>query len=142
MADHFRDATKKADFISREAMLELIDNAPIIAGNENETLISSPELSDYVYCSPAADVRPVVQRDAVMQALNKYFSIGDSYTYELNRVKEAFYVGTMTLDDFEEWNEDNVSDLCDYLMKELFRPNCGADMRPDKNDQRGEKNSG
>ena len=76
----------------------------------------------------AADVRPVVQRDEVMQALNKYFSIGDSYTYELNRVKEAFYVGTMTFDDFEEWNEDNVSDLCDYLMKELFDPNCGARM--------------
>ena len=78
---------------------------------------------------PAADVRPVVQRDAVMQALNNFFSIGDSYTYELTRVKEAFYVGTMTFDDFEEWNEDNVSDLCDYLMKELFCPDCGADMR-------------
>ena len=77
---------------------------------------------------PAADVAPVVQREAVMQALNKYFSIGDSDTYELTRVKEAFYVGTMTLDDFEEWNEDNVSDLCDYLMKELFCPNCGAKM--------------
>ena len=48
-----------ADFISREAMLELIDNAPIIAGNENETLISAPKLSDEVYCIPAADVRPV-----------------------------------------------------------------------------------
>ena len=34
----------------------------------------------YVDC-PLPDVRPVVQRDAVMQALNKYFSIGDSYTY-------------------------------------------------------------
>ena len=88
------------------------------------------------------DVRPVVQRDAGKQALNKYFSIGDSYTYELSRVKEAFYVGTMTLDDFEEWNEDNVSDLCDYLMKELFRPNCGAEMEPDEDGQRGEKNRG
>ena len=83
---------------------------------------------EYIDEVPAADVRPVVQRDAVKQALNKYFSIGDSYTYELSRVKEAFYDGTMTLDDFEEWNEDNVSDLCDYLMKELFRPNCGAEM--------------
>lgn len=45
-----------ADFISREAALELIDNAPIIAGSENETLISAPELSDKVYCLPAADV--------------------------------------------------------------------------------------
>ena len=45
-----------ADFISREEVLELIDNAPIIAGSENETLISAPELSDKVYCLPAADV--------------------------------------------------------------------------------------
>lgn len=45
-----------ADFISREEALELIDNAPIIAGNENETLISAPKLSDKVYCLPAADV--------------------------------------------------------------------------------------
>ena len=45
-----------ADFISREAALELIDNAPIIAGNENETLIFAPKLSDKVYCLPAADV--------------------------------------------------------------------------------------
>lgn len=50
-----------ADYISREAVLELIDNAPIIAGNENETLISAPKLSDEVYCIPAADVRPVVR---------------------------------------------------------------------------------
>lgn len=50
-----------ADYISREAVLELIDNAPIIAGNENETLISAPELSDYVYCRPAADVVEVVR---------------------------------------------------------------------------------
>ena len=45
-----------ADFISRDAALELIDNAPIIAGNENETLIFAPKLSDKVYCLPAADV--------------------------------------------------------------------------------------
>lgn len=61
MADHFLDATKKADYISREAALELIDNAPIIAGNENETLISAPKLSDKVYCLPAADVVEVVR---------------------------------------------------------------------------------
>lgn len=107
------------DYISREAAIKA---AKCHYPKANEMIAG-------IILIPAADVRPVVQRDAVMQALNKYFVIGDSYTYELNRVKEAFYVGTMTLDDFEEWNEDNVSELCDYLMKELFRPNCGADMR-------------
>lgn len=56
MADKDTNVPNKNDFISREAALELIDNAPIIAGSENETLISAPELSDKVYCLPAADV--------------------------------------------------------------------------------------
>lgn len=137
MADHFPDVTKKADFISREAALACVCQDC----SERKDCLSP--CVDYCRIKdiPAADVRPVVQREAVMQALNKYFSIGDSDTYELTRVKEAFCVGTMTLDDFEEWNEDNVSDLCDYLMKEIFCSNCGADMTEDKNEQRGEKNS-
>lgn len=61
MADKDTNVPNKNDFISREAALELIDNAPIIAGNENETLISAPKLSDKVYCLPAADVVEVVR---------------------------------------------------------------------------------
>lgn len=38
-----------------------------------------------------------------------------SYTYELTRVKEAFSVGTMTMDDFEEWDGENIDDLATYL---------------------------
>lgn len=49
------------DYISREAVFELIDNAPIIAGNENESLISASDLSDNIYCIPAADVVEVVR---------------------------------------------------------------------------------
>ena len=59
--DKLVDFDHVTDYISREAVLELIDNAPIIAGNENETLISAPKLSDEVYCIPAADVRPVAK---------------------------------------------------------------------------------
>lgn len=129
------------DYIRREAAEQLICELCERPGCRLLSLKDCDSI-DRLNTIPAADVRPVVQREAVMQALNKYFSIGDSYTYELTRVKEAFYVGTMTLDDFEEWNEDNVSDLCDYLMKEIFCPNCGADMREDKNGKRGEKDGG
>ena len=130
---------KKADVIAflREKYCEECDchESPIAP----DVCINCRTLNDIVDIKdmPAADVRPVVQREAVMQALNKYFSIGDSDTYELTRVKEAFYVGTMTLDDFAEWNEDNVSDLCDYLMKEIFCPNCGADMREENKTPEG-----
>lgn len=114
-----------AEYIEREAAI----NVALMGDIDKD--FPRMDIAARLHDIPANDVRPVVQREAVMQALNKYFSIGDSYTYELNRVKEAFYVGTMTLDDFEEWNEDNVSDLCDYLMKEIFNPHCGARMETD-----------
>lgn len=82
------------NYISREAVFELIDNAPIIAGNENESLISAPELSDKVYCLPAADVRPVVRGKWIKYAphnsdmmtcseCEKYWIL-DGYQYEFN----------------------------------------------------------
>ena len=49
-------------------------------------------------------------RNKLERILRQYFSIGDSYTYELVRTKEAFEAGTMTLDDFVEWNEDNIKE--------------------------------
>ena len=157
MADKDTNVPNKNDFISLEAAIETLSEfyhhkseiqhialrealnrvptADVVARDcydrilaENDTMRKQLAQIGKKPGDKMDDVRPVVQRDAVKQALNKYFSIVDSYTYELSRVKEAFYVGTMTLDDFEEWNEDNVSDLCDYLMKELFRPNCGAEM--------------
>lgn len=51
-----------------------------------------------------------------MELLCRYFEIGDSDTYCLTRVKEAFAIGTMTIDDFEEYTEDNVADIADYLL--------------------------
>lgn len=55
-------------------------------------------------------------RERLMELLCRYFEIGDSDTYYLTRVKEAFAIGTMTIDDFEEYTEDNVADIADYLL--------------------------
>lgn len=97
------------DYISREAVFELIDNAPIIAGNENESLISAPELSDKVYCLPATDVRPVVRgtwRTALLD--HEEFGIRPKVLY--------------------------CSECCQAIAyKTNFCPNCGADMRGDNN---------
>ena len=57
--------------------------------------------------------------DMLFGILRNYFAIGDSYTYELTRVKSAFEIGTMSLDDFEEWSDDNVLDLARYIIKNL-----------------------
>ena len=65
---------------------------------------------------PAVDAVEV-DRERLLSILRSYFEIGDSYTFELTRVKTAFAIGTMTFDDFVEWDEDNIDDLCDYIMK-------------------------
>ena len=36
--------------------------------------------------------------------------------YNLTRVKTAFAVGTMSLEDFEEFDENTVGDIVDYLI--------------------------
>lgn len=60
-----------------------------------------------------------ISRERLVEVLMQYFTIGDSYTYELTRVKEAFAVGTMTLKDFVELDDEKVEDLCDYIMSNL-----------------------
>ena len=70
-------------------------------------------LTDIENC-PTVDAVPVC---VLKEILMRYFDIGDSYHFELTRVKEAFEVGTMSLDDFQEWTEENVDDLADYIKK-------------------------
>ena len=56
-------------------------------------------------------------RDKLKDLLMEYFSIGDSYSYNLTRVKSAFAVGTVSLEDFEEFDESVVDDIVDYLLE-------------------------
>lgn len=56
-------------------------------------------------------------RDKLKELLMEYFSIGDSYSYNLTRVKSAFLVGTISLEDFEEFDENVIDDIVDYLLK-------------------------
>lgn len=55
-------------------------------------------------------------REKLIELLARYFAIGDSYEYSLTRVKEAFEVGTMSLEDFVEFDDEKVADIADYLL--------------------------
>lgn len=57
-------------------------------------------------------------RERLIQLLSRYFNIGDSYTYNLKRVKSAFAVDTVYLEDFDEYTENDVANLADYLIEE------------------------
>ena len=67
------------------------------------------------------------QKIELMQnILNEYFDIpNDTYAYNLTRVKEAFSVGTMSLEDFEEFNEETTRDIAEFL----FEKGCGWESR-------------
>lgn len=47
----------------------------------------------------------------------EYFTIGDSYSYNLTRVKEAFATETVSLEDFEEFDEEFIDDIVEYLLQ-------------------------
>jgi hypothetical protein len=58
------------------------------------------------------------------EILSDYFSLNapeGSYTYELTRVKSAFGLGTMTMDDFEEFGQDQIDDLAAHLWDKFKR---------------------
>lgn len=58
-------------------------------------------------------------KEKIAEAISKHVSLEDTYTYELKRVKSAFEVGTMSLEDFEEWTEKNVDDLAKSIVEAL-----------------------
>lgn len=58
-------------------------------------------------------------REKLTELLADFFGIDSpdgSYHYILNRVKTAFGLGTMRLDDFEEYDEDTVDEIVELLI--------------------------
>ena len=58
-------------------------------------------------------------RDKIHSAINEHIDIEDTYAYYLTREKSSFSVGTVTLDDFEEWTDSDVADLTDSIMEKI-----------------------
>ena len=54
-------------------------------------------------------------KEKLVELLAEYFNIGDSYAYNLTRVKSAFACGTVGLNDFEEFDNETVKDIASYL---------------------------
>lgn len=58
--------------------------------------------------------------ERLKDVLMNYFDItSDTYAYNLTRDKEAFSVGTMTFDDFEEFNEETIDDIVKYIKENI-----------------------
>lgn len=63
----------------------------------------------------------MLDREKLKEILMQYFDIGDSYAYNLTRVKEGFAVGTITIDDFEEFTEEIINDIVEYIFDHYER---------------------
>ena len=58
--------------------------------------------------------------EKLRNVLMNYFDVpSDTYAYNLTRDKSAFAVGTITPDDFEEFDEDTIDDLLKYIKDRL-----------------------
>lgn len=62
------------------------------------------------------------KRKALIEYFSKWADIGDSYIFDLTRVKEAFAIGTMDFDDFVEWDEERIAMLVDEFLEWLQQP--------------------
>lgn len=68
------------------------------------------------------DLSETELRQVLIDYFCQWASCGDSYIYDLTRVKEAFAIGTMSFDDFVEWDESRVAELVDEFMAWLKEP--------------------
>lgn len=58
--------------------------------------------------------------ERLKDVLMNYFDVSsDTYAYNLTRHKTAFSEGTMTLNDFEEFNEEIVDDIVNYIKDNI-----------------------
>lgn len=54
--------------------------------------------------------------DFLKELLMEYFRIGvDCYAYNLTRDKSAFECGTVTVNDFEEFDEEVIDDIVNFM---------------------------
>ena len=65
-----------------------------------------------------------MDREKLLKILEEYFGFSDSwsdgtYFYNLNRVKSAFAVGTVTIDDFTEIEYEQIEELADLIIEKF-----------------------
>lgn len=94
---------------------ELLDEQPTVKPQCVATInIKKEEFKEMIDQKFAQSIE--LNYDFLKELLMEYFRIGvDCYTYNLTRDKSAFECGTVTVNDFEEFNEEVIDDIIDFI---------------------------
>lgn len=94
---------------------ELLDKQPTVKPLCVATInIKKEEIKEMIDQKFAQSVE--LNYDFLKELLMEYFRIGvDCYAYNLTRDKSAFECGTVKVDDFEEFNEEVIDDIIDFI---------------------------
>lgn len=94
---------------------ELLDEQPTVKPLCVATInIKKEEIKEMIDQKFAQSVE--LNYDFLKELLMEYFRIGvDCYAYNLTRDKSAFECGTVTTNDFEEFNEEVIDDIIDFV---------------------------
>lgn len=94
---------------------ELLDEQPTVKPSCVATInIKKEEIKEMIDQKFAQSIE--LNYDLLKELLMEYFMIGvDCYTYNLTRDKSAFEWGTVKVDDFEEFDEEVIDDIIDFI---------------------------
>lgn len=94
---------------------ELLDEQPTVKPPCVATInIKKEEIKEMIDQKFAQSIE--LNYDLLKELLMEYFRIGvDCYAYNLTRDKSAFECGTVTVNDFEEFNEEVIDDIIDFI---------------------------
>lgn len=94
---------------------QLLDEQPTVKPQLVATInIDKEEFKEMIDQKFAQSIE--LNYDFLKELLMEYFRIGvDCYTYNLTRDESAFECGTVTVNDFEEFNEEVIDDIIDFI---------------------------
>lgn len=94
---------------------QLLDEQPTVKPSCVATInIKKEEIKEMIDQKFAQSIE--LNYDLLKELLIEYFMIGvDCYAYNLTRDKSAFECGTVTVNDFEEFNEEVIDDIVDFI---------------------------
>lgn len=94
---------------------ELLDEQPTVKPQLVATInIKKEEFKEMIDQKFAQSIE--LNYDFLKELLIEYFRIGvDCYTYNLTRDKSTFECGTVKVDDFEEFDEEVIDDIINFI---------------------------